>query len=156
MATIAQLDKQIQTATITRDALVKKVNDIENKIIILNKQLSTANSIQRATISKQIGLLKTQKAIITGSPDIQATNNPNATLSPVAEDGEVDVVMAPSAAITTATAGNVSSVGGEGNFPMRWGVGKRNSRVNANQMSSKNENVYKYVDKLGSVIDETI
>lgn len=156
MATMAQLDKQIQTMTIARDAILKKVNDIENKIMNLNKQMSTANSIQRVNISKQLGILKSQKSMLTGSPDIESVDNPNATISAVAEDGEVSVEMAPSAAVTTATAGNVSSIGGDGNFPMRWGVSQKNSRVNVGQMISKNENVYNYVDKLGSIVDETI
>ena len=140
MATMTQLDTQIAKLQIQRDAVLQQVNKIEQQESALRKQMISANDAQKAKLSAQLALLAQNKMKLAGTAMIQT------------EDGEAGAVaMAPSAAVTTTTAGNVSTMGGSGNFPMRWGTDKKSSKLNVMQRVKQTESIYTYVDNLGSV-----
>ena len=128
MATISQLDMQIGKLQVQRDIILQQVNKIEQQEGAIRKQMMTANDAQKAKLGIQLSVIAQQKAKLTGAPTIQTEDE----------------------AVTTTTAGNVSSIGGEGNFPMRWGTDKKSSKMNVMQRVQKTESVYKYVDSLGS------
>jgi hypothetical protein len=146
MATMVQL-KQIMTNTQKQlDILLAQVNKIEQQEMAIRKQNITANGAARAKNEAQLTALSQQKLKITGMPI--AAGAPAIQT----EDGESGAVaMAPaSAAVTTSSAGNVSSMGGSGNYPMRWGTDKKSSKLNVMQRVKQTESIYTFVDNLGS------
>lgn len=109
MSTLKQFDDQLAKIKVQRDVVIKQIADLNKQKADINKQNVNANPTVKVQNEKRLSDIDAKINALSGITDVVAIQAEDA-------EGPVDTGM-----ITTASAGNISQIGGEGNFAPKFG-----------------------------------